>query len=55
MLLIRLAAYLFLAGIVMTVLSAVPSVTRRYPRILLHGFGVAVLGVALAVVGALLS
>jgi len=50
---IRIAAYLFLAGILMVVLSPIPAVTRRFPRFYLLGFLLAVLSVFLVLIGAL--
>jgi hypothetical protein len=50
------ASCLFLLGMVMVVSTAVPSVQRRYPRVLVLGFLIAVLsfvivGVAAVVLG----
>jgi len=45
---------LFLVGMLLVVASALPSVERRYPRALPHGFLLAVASFALVVVGALL-
>lgn len=44
----------FLAGIALVVASAVPVVRERYPKALLHGFGLAVFSFALVGLGALL-
>jgi hypothetical protein len=38
---IRVASYLFLAGIIMVLASLFPAVQRRAPRIFLYGFLVA--------------
>ncbi len=51
---IRVAAYLFLLGVLMIVASAVPPVARRFPRVFLTGFLVAVLSLVLVLAGALL-
>lgn len=53
-LLLRVAAYLFLLGIVMVVASPVPALARRFPRLYLTGFLLAVLSVLLVLAGALL-
>lgn len=50
---VRVAAYLFLAGILMVVLSPVPALARRFPRLYLAGFALAVLSIFLVLVGAL--
>ena len=52
--LVRLAAYLFLAGVVMVVVSPVPALSRRFPRLYLAGFLLAVVSVLLVLAGALL-
>lgn len=52
-LIIRIAAYLFLLGILMVVLSPVPALSRRFPRLYLTGFLVAVGSLLLVLVGAL--
>ena len=44
----------FLVGMLMVVASAVPAVQRRYPRVLLHGFLVAIGSFGLVIAGALL-
>lgn len=49
---IRIAAYLFLAGILMVVLSPVPALSRRFPRLYLTGFLVAVASLLLVLAGA---
>lgn len=51
---VRVAAYLFLLGVLMLVASAVPAVTRRYPRVFVHGFLLSVLSLFLVLAGALL-
>ncbi len=45
---------LFLLGMLLVVGSAVPAVQRRFPRILIAGFLVAIASFALVLVGALL-
>lgn len=52
--LVRLAAYLFLVGIVMVVVSPVPALSRRFPRLYLMGFLLSVVSVFLVLAGALL-
>lgn len=51
---IRIAAYLFLAGILMVVTSPVPALSRRFPRLYLAGFLLAVVSLFLVLAGALL-
>ncbi|MEJ2665827.1 MAG: hypothetical protein P8Z81_01805 [Deinococcales bacterium] len=51
---VRVAAYLFLLGILMVVLSPVPMLSRRFPRLYLAGFALAVLSLLLVLAGALL-
>ncbi len=51
---VRIAAYLFLAGILMVVLSPVPALSRRFPRLYLLGFLLSVVSVFLVLAGALL-
>lgn len=51
---IRIAAYLFLAGILMVVLSPVPALSRRFPRLYLAGFLLAVASLLLVLGGAVL-
>lgn len=53
-LIVRIAAYLFLAGILMVVLSPVPALSRRFPRLYLLGFLLSVVSVFLVLAGALL-
>lgn len=50
---IRVAAYMFLLGVVMLVSSAVPAVTRRYRRVFVHGFLLSVLSLFVVLAGAL--
>lgn len=50
-LLIHLASYFFLLGVLMVVASAFPFVTERMPRILLWGFLVAALSPFVALLG----
>ena len=45
---------LFLAGMLLVVGSAVPAVQRRFPRVLLVGFLLAIASFALVLAGALL-
>jgi hypothetical protein len=47
------ASWLFLLGVMMVVLSAVPALARRYSRVFLHGFLLSVASLALALVAAL--
>ena len=51
---VRVAAYLFLLGVLMVVLSPVPALSRRFPRLHLTGFLVAVVSLLLVLAGALL-
>jgi hypothetical protein len=51
-LLLSLASWLFLVGVLMVAASAVPSVTQRYPKVMLLGFLVAVLAAVLAALSA---
>lgn len=53
-LIIRIAAYLFLAGIVMVVASPLPALARRFPRLYLMGFALAVASILLVLAGAVL-
>ncbi len=53
-LVIKIAAYLFLIGILMVVASPIPPVARRFPRLFLAGFALSVLSVFLVLAGALL-
>ena len=50
---IRVAAYMFLLGVVMLVSSAVPAVARRYRRVFVHGFLLSVLSLFVVLAGAL--
>lgn len=50
---VRAAAYLFLLGILMVVLSPIPALSRRFPRLYLSGFLLAVGSLLLVLVGAL--
>lgn len=50
---VRIAAYLFLAGILMVVLSPVPALSRRFPRLYLMGFALSVASLLLVLGGAL--
>lgn len=50
---IRVAAYMFLLGVVMLFASAVPAVTRRYRQVFMHGFLLSVLSLFLVLTGAL--
>ncbi len=51
--LIAFSAYVFLAGIVMVSLYVFESIRKRYPKILLHGFLVAILSFVLVGIAAL--
>ncbi len=51
---VRVAAYLFLLGVLMVVGSAVPAVTRRYRKVFVHGFLLSVLSLFLVLGAALL-
>jgi hypothetical protein len=51
-LLLSLASWLFLVGVLMVAASAVPSVAQRYPKVMLLGFLVAVLAAVLAALSA---
>lgn len=51
---IRVAAYLFLLGVVMVLASAVPAVTQRYRQVFVHGFALAVLSLFLVLAAALI-
>jgi len=51
---IRVAGYLFLLGILMVVLSPVPVLSRRFPRLYLSGFALSVLSLVMVLLGALL-
>lgn len=50
---IRVAAYLFLLGILMVVLSPLPGLSRRFPRLYLTGFLLAVGSLVLVLAGAI--
>lgn len=52
-LLVRLAAYLFLGGVITLMLSGVPALSRRWPKLMLVGFLIAVLSFALVGAAAL--
>ena len=47
------ASWLFLIGTLLVVGSAVPPVVRRFPRVLMTGFMLAIASIALAFVAAL--
>lgn len=51
---VRVAAYLFLLGILMVVLSPLPPLARRFPRLYLTGFLLAVASLLLVLAGAVL-
>jgi len=53
-LLVRIAAYLFLVGVLLVVVSPVPALSRRFPRLYLTGFLLSVVSVFLVLAGALL-
>ena len=52
--LISFAAFVFLAGVVMVGLAAVPSLTSRWPKLLLWGFLTAIGSFAIVGLAALL-
>ena len=47
------ASWLFLAGIVLVVASAVPALTRRFPRLLMTGFMLALASLVVVLIAAL--
>ena len=47
------ASWLFLAGIVLVVASAVPALTRRFPRLLMAGFMLALSSLVVVLIAAL--
>lgn len=51
--LLMAASYLFLAGILLVVVSGVPALARRFPRLLMVGFMLALASIALAFVSAI--
>ena len=53
--LVDIASWLFLVGVLMAISSAFPAVTRRAPRILLWGFLLAALSPFVALIGIALS
>jgi hypothetical protein len=52
--LISLAAYVFLAGVVMVAMAAVPALVRRWPKLLLWGFLTAIGSFAIVGIATLL-
>ena len=52
-LLVGVAAYVFLAGVIALLLSGVPALSRRWPKLMLVGFLVAVLSFVLVGAAAL--
>lgn len=52
-LVIRIAAWLFLAGILMVLGSAVPALARRFPRMFLSGFLLSAGSLVLVLLGAI--
>jgi hypothetical protein len=55
MVLIQVASYLFLLGVLMVVSSAFPAVTERVPKVLAWGFLLAALSPFVALLGILLA
>jgi len=53
--LIFISSLVFLAGVLMVTLSMFEGVRRRYPKVLLHGFFVALLSFALVFVASFLD
>ena len=47
------ASWVFLAGVLMVIGSAVPALARRFPRLLVQGFLVTIAALAMALVAAL--
>ncbi|CAN5659055.1 hypothetical protein BH23DEI1_BH23DEI1_09050 [soil metagenome] len=52
-LIVYLASWVFLIGMLMVVATAVPAIGSRYPRIVLHGFLVAISSFVIVGVAAL--
>ena len=50
---LQAASWLFLLGVCLVLVSAVPSLNARFPRLLLHGFLLAIASLAIALVAAL--
>lgn len=50
---VSLLSFTFLAGIVMVFLSPLEPLRRRFPRLLVYGFSLAALSIALVLVAAL--
>ena len=50
---LQAASWLFLLGVCLVLVSAVPALTARFPRLLLHGFLLAIASLAMALVAAL--
>lgn len=53
--LVTIASWLFLLGVLMVASSAVPAVTERFPKVLLWGFLIAAASPFVALLGVLLG
>lgn len=51
---LRIASYIFLTGVLLVVASAVPAFTRRWPRVMVVGFLLAVASLFTVLAAALL-
>jgi hypothetical protein len=51
---LRTASYIFLTGVLLVVASVVPALTRRWPRVMLVGFLLAVASLFMVLAAALL-
>ncbi|MFO7544226.1 MAG: hypothetical protein R6W77_01875 [Trueperaceae bacterium] len=51
---LRIASYIFLTGVLLVVASAVPALTRRWPRAMMVGFLLAVASLFMVLAAALL-
>lgn len=51
---VRIASYIFLTGVLLVVASAVPALTRRWPRVMMVGFLLAVASLFMVLAAALL-
>lgn len=52
-LVMRGSAYLFMVGILLVLAGAFPPVSKRFPRIMMLGFGLAILGSFVALAAAI--
>lgn len=52
-LVMRGSAFLFLGGILLVLAGVFPPISKRYPRIMMHGFGLAILGSVIAITAAI--